>query len=294
MTVRHLKIFVAVCEYGGVTRAAEALYIAQPSVSYTISELEKYYNVTLFERINQRLVLTEIGNQLLIKAKEILSGFSDFELLAEQGNHNPTLRIGSSLTLGKMFIPEYLKLLKVELPEISPIVTINKTAVIEKEITSGNLDFGIVEGAITSTDISITPFGCDCVVAVASADFPVPDTLTAEELVKYPLLLREEGSASRNLFNRTLSAHNLVVKPILESVSNECITSAVEARLGISVLPESLVMPLINDGKLKIISVKNTDFQREHSLLLRKGKKLNPIQLKAFELCKMLRSNLKI
>ena len=51
MTIRHLKIFICVCECGGITKAAEAMHMAQPTVSTTISELEKYYNVLLFEKI---------------------------------------------------------------------------------------------------------------------------------------------------------------------------------------------------------------------------------------------------
>ena len=82
MTIRHLKIFVAVCEYGSTTKAAEALYIAQPTISSTVTELEHYYNVALFERINQRLVLTDIGKEILAKAKDILAGFEDFENLS--------------------------------------------------------------------------------------------------------------------------------------------------------------------------------------------------------------------
>ena len=69
MTIRHLKTFVAVCEYGGITKAAEALHVAQPAVSQTIAEIEKYYGIILFDRINQRLVITELGKELLLKAK---------------------------------------------------------------------------------------------------------------------------------------------------------------------------------------------------------------------------------
>ena len=79
MTLRHLKIFVTVCECGSTTKASEVLYIAQPTISHTITELEKYYKVSLFERINQRLILTDIGRELLAKAKEILAGFEDFK-----------------------------------------------------------------------------------------------------------------------------------------------------------------------------------------------------------------------
>ena len=72
MTLRHLKIFVEVCEKGGVTRAAESLHIVQPVVSTAVSELEKYYGVRLFDRINRRLVLTGEGKLLLLKAKMLL------------------------------------------------------------------------------------------------------------------------------------------------------------------------------------------------------------------------------
>lgn len=90
MTLRHLKIFAAVCEHGSTTKAAEALYIVQPTVSHTIAELEKHYKVPLFERVNQRLVLTDIGKELLVKAKEILAEFDNFESLATYHGQNHT------------------------------------------------------------------------------------------------------------------------------------------------------------------------------------------------------------
>ena len=58
MTIRHLKVFISVVENGGITKAAEVLRVAQPAVSQTISDLEKYYNVILFDRINNKIVLT--------------------------------------------------------------------------------------------------------------------------------------------------------------------------------------------------------------------------------------------
>ena len=286
MTIRHLKVFVAVCEHGGVTKAAQALHTAQPSVSYTIAEMEKHYNVVLFERINQRLILTDIGKELLIKAKEILAGFDDFEGLASNGTHTVTLRIGSSLTLGKTVLPEYLNRLKNTLPNLSPIVSINKTADIEKELELGNLDFGMVEGDVSSPHLRTIPFGGDSIVAVCVKGYPIPDELNLEELIKYPLLLREVGSASRNLFDQALSRNHLSATLFLESVSNECIIAALEAGLGISVLPESLVMHSIRSDMLKILTVRDTDFRRNHSLVVHKNKKLSPLQSKAILLCK--------
>ena len=89
MTIRHLKIFIAVCEHGSTTKAAEALFLVQPTVSHAISELEKYYKVSLFDRINQRLLLTDAGKELLIKAKATVTSFDDFESFATAQGQNP-------------------------------------------------------------------------------------------------------------------------------------------------------------------------------------------------------------
>ena len=79
MTLRHMRIFVAVCDHGGVTKAAEALYMAQPSVSLAIRELEEYYGVRLFDRIGRRLNITEAGQQFLSYGSHIVALFDDME-----------------------------------------------------------------------------------------------------------------------------------------------------------------------------------------------------------------------
>ena len=161
MTLRHLKMFVTVCETGNVTRAAELLYIAQPTVSHAISELEKYYNVRLFDRINQRLILTDTGRELLVTAKEILAGFESFERLASFGGHSPRVRIGASLTLGQTLAPRYLSILQAEHPEIEAQLVIKTSASIQSEIENGNLDFAIVEGEISSPYLKAELIGRD-------------------------------------------------------------------------------------------------------------------------------------
>jgi DNA-binding transcriptional LysR family regulator len=288
MTLRHLKIFVAVCECGGITKAAEALYMAQPAVSTTIAELEKYYKVVLFDRINQRLVITDMGKELYLKAKDVLSGFEDFEAFANEGGSNPSVRIGCSLTLGKTVLPRFIKQLKSEIPSVVPTVIINRTAMIEKALECGDLDFGFVEGEVTSPHLNAVTFGGDRIVAVCASNYDIADSVTLEELTRHPLLLRENGSASRNLFDTALASAHLTVKPMVESVSNQCLISAAIGGLGVAILPEGLVSDVVRDGTLKVINVANTDFSRTHYLLIHKNKKLNQIQMRTYQLIKQL------
>ena len=105
MTIRHLRIFVAVCEEGSVTKAANKLYLAQPSVSLAISELEKFYGVKLFDRISRRLYLTDKGKQFLNYTKHIIDLFDELENGMKNWGSSGALRIGSSITIGNYFFP---------------------------------------------------------------------------------------------------------------------------------------------------------------------------------------------
>ena len=277
MTLRHLKVFVAVCENGGITRAADALHMVQPAVSTTISELEKYYKASLFDRINQRLVLTELGKELLVKAQSILAQFEDFEETATLGGQHPKLRIGSSLTLGKTVLPSFLTKIKSTLPQIEPIFIIDKTAVIETKLECGELDFGIVEGDIHSEHLKKIPFGEDRLIAVCSHDYCIPTEVSLAELSRYPLLLRERGSASRDLLDKALSEKHLSTKPFVESVSNEALISFAEAGHGLAVLPDGIICNALSQGTLKSVKVTDATMTRTHYLIVHKNKCFNTL-----------------
>jgi len=286
MTLRHLKIFVTVCECGSTTKAAELLYIAQPTISHTITELERYYKVSLFERINQRLILTDIGRELLAKAKEILAGFEDFESLASFRGHSPKVKIGSSLTLGQTVIPSFCRKIEDEYPHIQLHISIAPYGKLEREIENGNLDFAIVEEAVSSPALKTMPFKSDELAVVAHSDFDVPNSLNVEELVKYPLLLREKGNASRDVLEKMISHLGIHIQPKIDSVNNQAIITATYAQLGISILPDSFVRGHIERGKLKKIQLDGLEAVYTNYIVIHKNKKLNDIQQQAYDALK--------
>lgn len=286
MTLKHLKVFVSVCENGGITKAAAALHMVQPAVSTSVSELEKYYKVKLFDRVNQRLVLTELGKELLIKAKNTLAEFDGFEQTAELGGQNPKVSIGSSLTLGRTVLPKLFALIKSELPSLKPSFVIDRASVIEKRIECGELDFGFIEGDVRSARLKKLPFGEDRLLAVCSPDYPAKNTLMLDELLCHPLLLREQGSASRYLFDKLLAERHLLAKPFVESVSNEALVAFAEVGHGVSVLPEGIVNQAIENKLLRPITVKDASLSRTHYIVMHKNKRLNPLCLSAIELLK--------
>ena len=283
MTIRHLKTFCAVCEEGGVTRAAEKLCVAQPSVSQTIGELERYYGVSLFDRVGRRLVLTPEGERLRVKAQEAIASFSEFEEAARDTNARHVIRIGSSVTAGQMVLPRLIAAIEATLDRAECRAIADSAAAVEQLVEEGSLDFALVEGSVSRALAAEAVFS-DRLMAVCSAGMKIKNTLSPAELVSLPLLLRRRGSASRDLLDERLSALGLKAQPKLSSSSNSVLLAAAREGLGVAVLPEALVAADLSAGRLKEVRIQGLELSRRWFAVRRQDKKFTPVKQQAFEL----------
>lgn len=283
MTIRHLKTFCAVCEEGGITRAAEKLCVAQPSVSQTIGELERYYGVSLFDRVGRRLVLTPEGERLRVKAQEAIASFSEFEEAARDTKARHIIRIGSSVTAGQMVLPRLITAIETTLDRAECRAIADSAAAVEQLVEQGSLDLALVEGSVSRALAAEAVFS-DRLMAVCSAGMKIKNTLSPSELVALPLLLRRRGSASRDLFDERLSALGLKAQPKLSSSSNSVLLAAAREGLGVAVLPEALVSADLSAGRLKEVRIQGLELSRRWFAVRRQDKKFTPVQQQAFEL----------
>lgn len=283
MTIRHLKTFCAVCEEGGITRAAEKLCVAQPSVSQTIGELERYYGVSLFDRVGRRLVLTPEGERLRVKAQEAIASFSEFEEAARDTKARHIIRIGSSVTAGQMVLPRLITAIETTLDCAECRAIADSAAAVEQLVEEGSLDFALVEGSVSRALAAEAVF-FDRLLAVCSAETKIKKTLSPSELVSLPLLLRRRGSASRDLLDERLSALGLKAQPKLSSSSNSVLLAAAREGLGVAVLPEALVAADLSAGRLKEVRIQGLELSRRWFAVRRRDKKFTPAQQQAFEL----------
>ena len=125
MTIRHLKIFIEVARCGKMSKAAANLYISQPTVSQTISELEDHYKVRLFERFPKSLHITSEGKVLLQYAKRVVAALDDLENAMFRSGINPPVRIGATVTVGSCVIGDILEMLEQQCPQSDISVCIN-------------------------------------------------------------------------------------------------------------------------------------------------------------------------
>ncbi len=284
MTIRHLKVFITVCKHGSMTKAAEELFIAQPAVSNTISEIEKNYNVVLFDRINKRLHLTEEGKNLYIKAQEVISSFEEFEEQAQNSSLKPILKIGSSLTIGKQQMPRLIRSIK-ENFNVDIQISVNQTSIIEDKILNGLLDFGFIQGRPSNQSIASRLIDTNTLIAACGRNYEMPETVTLKELCQYDLLLREDESVSREFLDHIFALENLSVTPVMESISNQALISAAVQNLGVTVLPEALLRRRLENGTLRKITVSDYEFTRNSYIIYHKNKTFGSVKKEIFDFC---------
>lgn len=289
MTIRHLKIFLAVCDGGcNTTRAAEALTMAQPAVSLALKELEQYYGVVLFDRVGRHLQITEAGKRLWEYASHITSLFDDMEKGMRDWDTFGLLRVGASITIGSQFLPNYVKAFYARHPGTEIRAVIEPSDRLEAQILSSDLDLALMEGVSHSPSLESEEYMEDHLVVICPArgQFVQGQTLTQEEFRSQKFLLREPGSGTRETFQRVMEEAGLAVEPIWEAMSTTALVNAVINGLGITVLPHRMVLGPLSKGLVVSVRVEGLEFRRKYYIVRHRAKYLTASARAFLELCR--------
>lgn len=278
MTIRHLKIFIEVARCGTMRQAARNLYISQPSVSQAIKELEEYYNTTLFDRLSNKIYITENGRLLLSYATQIYDLYNNLDSAMKNVILFPKLRVGGSVTVGTVTLVDIIKKIQQINPDIDIRVTIDNTTSIENKILDSELDIAVVEGSVTNEDIiSKTICQDEILMAVGkSHPFYKINNVTLEMLEGQSLISREQGSADRNQFEQLLHEHNIHMQKKWSCTNTEAIKNAVINGLGIAIISRRLISDELDSGEIKAISIDKVNVTREFRLIYHKNKLISP------------------
>ena len=288
MTLRHLRIFLTVCEAGSMTGAANRLFTAQPSVSLAIREMEEYYGVKLFDRISKKLFLTEAGHQVLEYARHIIALFDEMEQEVRNPDMSGTLRVGTSITVGTFLLPGYVKELTRLYPELRVEARIENSNNIEKCVLSNEIDLGVIEGIAHSRYINSESFHGDSLAFVCPPGhrFAGKQGVKLGDLQSESFILREKGSAGREIFDGLAAAHELDIRIAWQSTSNQAIIHGVKEGLGISILPYFLVQESLERGETAEFKIKGLTLNRKFSVIYHRNKFLPKSAMALMNLCK--------
>ena len=288
MTIRHLKVFIEVYKHESITKAAENLFITQPTVTRTIQELEEHYGVVLFERINKRLKTTESANKLYFHAVHIVSALDQMEKEMKNWDEIGILRVGATPTIGSVLLPSIINNFKEKYPNLIIKTTINNGTEIQKSLYNNQLDLALIEGGNIMEHLHQELFAEDKMVLVMPPNDSRNNSndITIASLKEDNFLLRELGSTSRSYLNHIFSKHGLTINPIMESISTHAIIRAVHLGIGISILPEEMVLHSIESGFVSSAKIKDEPLNRKLFIVWHKNKFLTNSAKEFIEMCK--------
>ena len=288
MTIRHMRIFAEVYRTENVTQAAGQLHMTQPAVSRAIQELEQYYGVQLFERMNRRLYVTEAARSFYGHAMHILETFDLMEQELRDWEELGKLRIGSSISIGSRILPGLITEFNKMYPKIKVSVLISNSQAVQQAVVRNDLDLGLVEGSVTEEDLCAEAFQRDKLLLIMHREHPLleKEKIRLEDLQEYDLLLREPGSAVRDYLDHLFAVHEMSVTPLWESTSTQALLGAVQKGIGISILPEMLVRDALDAGEICSAPLFGESLIRDHHLVRHKNKFLTPALEDFMQLCR--------
>lgn len=287
MTLRHMQIFTVVYQEMNITKAAALLHMTQPAVTRSIRELEDYYGIRLFERINHRLFRTESGEEFYTRALHITECFADLEKGIRNWDEFGVLRVGASITIGNFLLPRLVPEFQRRHPNLRIKVTISNSAKIQQAILENAIDLALIEETASSEHIVSALLAEDRLCPIFPPGHPLlsPPEVSLRDITAYPLLLRETGSAGRSFLNQVFSLHGIAFEPAWESASTQALVKAVSAGLGISILPEKLVLQDIASGRVASRPIKDEPFVRKNHIIWHCQKFLTRTAKEFIDLC---------
>lgn len=280
MNRNHLALFQAVARAGSISGGAVAVRVSQPAVSRQIADLEGELGVRLLDRLPRGCQLTEAGRILAGYASRWRSLEEDAARAIEEyrGLKRGRLSLGASLTIGGYLLPGMLAEFHRRSPEIEMQAEIGNTDRVNQALLAGTIELGLTEGPLGAEQLESTEFFRDELVPIAAPGHPLlkKNGVTARELCREPILLREEGSGTRAVVEQALRRRGITVRPLLSLANPEAIKNAVAEGMGVAIVSRLIVSFEVRAGSLKIIPVKDLSITRPLRLQRLRGHSLSP------------------
>jgi DNA-binding transcriptional LysR family regulator len=273
-TLRQLEVFIAIAQSGNLTRAADHLAMSQSAASSALKDLESQFDLKLFDRVGKRLQLNEQGRLLLPEAMALAEQAMALQnkLLQHQGTGK--LRVGATLTIGNYLAVRMVADYMQQHPEAEVTLTVDNTEHIVNKVLNFELDIGLIEGEINQPELDIRRWQTDELVVFCHPSHPLAQGEQAEDnqLQQARWILREEGSGTRQAFDRGMYGLLPHLNIAMELEHTEAIKRAVQAGLGISCLSRIALQDNFHRGDLCEVSTPQRDFGRNLYIVLHKKK----------------------
>jgi DNA-binding transcriptional LysR family regulator len=276
-TLQQLRILKAIATEKNFTKAAELLYLSQPSLSKQIKTLEKNLDVLLINRENNKISLTENGKVFLEYSERILALCEEScrALIDLKNGERGNLTVGASQTIGTYLMPRVLALFAQNYPQINLKVQVNSTRIIAKNVRNREIDIAVVGGKIPDEfkkNLTVENFVEDefSLIVSKSHPFATKKIITKEDLYHLNFITLNSNSTIRKFIDNILTQNQIEtrqLKIIMQLNSIEGIKTAVSLGLGAAFVSSSAIEKEIKLKTIEILKIENIRITRMLSII---------------------------
>lgn len=268
-----MEAFIGVADFQSFTRAAKHLYLSQPAISFQIKALEEELNVTLFQRNEKRITLTEAGQLLYPEAKKMLSNYNNIKsgLDALRGLKTGHLLIGASTIPGEYLLPRLIGQFRKKYPGVVVTLRIAGSGDVINWIKEREIDLGVVGKAQKTGNLFFSEWIEDELVLIAPPGHRWSGSwININDLKTEKIIMREEGSGTRNAMLKILQKHGVGVEDLnidMELGSSRSVISAVQSGIGVGFVSLWAAADALEGGKVGKVGLQGVVMLRKFYLV---------------------------
>ncbi len=278
-TLHQLQIFLKIAEHQSITKASKELFLTQPAVSIQLKKFQDQFSIPLTEVIGRQLYITEFGKEIAFAAEKILNEVEaiNYRTMAYKGQLAGKLKI-SVVSTGKYVIPYFLSGFMHQHKGVDLNMDVTNKARVIQSLENNEVDFAMVSVIPEQLSINKVQLMQNKLFLIAGKSLQINKNIPKKKLFEdYPLIYREEGSATRNAMEAFIIKNNLPTQKKMELTSNEALKQAVIAGLGLSIMPLIGIKNDLGNGDLEIIPMRGLPITTHWNLIWLSSKKLSPI-----------------
>jgi LysR family transcriptional regulator, hydrogen peroxide-inducible genes activator len=293
MNLRDLGYLVALAEHKHFGRAAEASFVSQPTLSTQIMKLEEELGVALVERTPRKVLLTEVGREIVQRAREVLNEVEQIKVIARRtlDPESGTLRLGIFPTLGPYLLPHVVPAIRDRFPRLELLLVEEKTETILRQIREGRLDAGILALPVHDQQLHVEKLFDEPFVLAVPESNPLAKhgSIMFDDLADQNLMLLDEGHCLRDQALEVCQLAGAGEKSGFRASSLETLRQMVAANVGITLLPTLAVKPPVPQvGHVRLIQFRGTPPSRHIAMLWRKSSAMHAFLVEFAQLFRQL------
>lgn len=280
------SVFMSVAENLSLSKAAHDLNISQPAVTRHIKLLEEHYKTNLIERKGNRIYLTRAGEKIYNALKVIAQQYRnlDFEIGQLHNSISGEFKIGASSTISQYVIPKVIASFHKRYPEIIIYLMNGNSFEMEKLLLDNQVDIALVENSSSQPGIRYKDFLDDELIVVTGKNsvYARRDTITKDDLLRIPIVLREQGSGTLEVIKQTLAQQNVSfenLNTLIHLGSTESIKNFLQDFDGLAIVSEKAVQNELYMKTLVRLKVLGFTIPRKFRLAYKQGHKSQQVEL---------------